>query len=303
MRKLRVFFAVLVTCGSVAPSHAESNTPKACPAGALGTSRVLETGTQGGLEVGLKTYPRSLPLRDHEVVLTFDDGPDAATTPAVLDALAAQCVHATFFLIGRNAQANPRIARRELAEGHTIGHHSFSHPAVTLRRLSTAAAEADIDKGFKADDLAVYGQAGAEPRVPFFRYPGFADTPEVDSWLAGRNIAIFGADLWASDWQDMTPQAELDLIMGRLEKTKGGIVLLHDSRGQTAKMMPAFLAALKAGGFKIVRIVPGPGKAETRPAPEGWTSETERIITEVFHSEGVGARRPGARDRDLRGVE
>jgi peptidoglycan/xylan/chitin deacetylase (PgdA/CDA1 family) len=50
----------------------------------------LETGTQGGLEVGLKTYPRSLPLRDHEVVLTFDDGPDAATTPAVLDALAAQ---------------------------------------------------------------------------------------------------------------------------------------------------------------------------------------------------------------------
>jgi peptidoglycan/xylan/chitin deacetylase (PgdA/CDA1 family) len=292
-----------MTCGSVAPSHAEGNKSQACPAGVPGISRVLEIGTQGGLEVGLKTYPRSLTLRDHEVVLTFDDGPDAATTPDVLDALAAQCVKATFFLIGRNAQALPQIARRELAEGHTIGHHSFSHPAVTLRRLSTSAAEADIERGFQADDLAVYGAAGPAPRVPFFRYPGFADTPEVNRWLAGRNIAIFGADLWASDWQDMTPQAELALVMDRLEKTKGGIVLLHDSRSQTAKMMPAFLAALKAGGFKIVHIVPGPGKAETRPAPDGWTSETERIIAEVFHREGVRVHRPGTRDRDLRGVE
>ena len=289
-----------MACVNATASQAEDHAPRICPTGTLGTSRVLEIGVQGGLEVGLKTYPRRLPLNDHEVVLTFDDGPDAATTPAVLDGLAAQCVKATFFLIGRNAQANPRIARRELAEGHTIGHHSFSHPAITLRRLSTAAAEADIDKGIKADDLAVYGQAGAEPRVPFFRYPGFADAPEVNHWLAGRNIAIFGADLWASDWQDMTPQAELALIMERLERTKGGIVLLHDSRGQTAAMLPAFLAALKAGGFKIVHVVPGLGKADTRPAPEGWSSETERIITEVFQREDGKARRPGIKDRDLR---
>ncbi|MDR3463446.1 MAG: polysaccharide deacetylase family protein [Beijerinckiaceae bacterium] len=301
MQRLSVLFAVLIACGNGAASHSEGNAPRACPAGTLGTSRVLEIGAQGGLEVGFKTYPRSLPLGDHEVVLTFDDGPDAATTPAVLDALAAQCVKATFFLIGRNAQANPRIARRELAEGHTIGHHSFSHPAITLRRLSTAAAEADIDKGMKADDLAAYGRAGPEPRVPFFRYPGFADTPEVNRWLAARNIAIFGADLWASDWQDMTPQVELALIMARLERTKGGIVLLHDSRGQTAAMLPAFLAALKAQGFKIVHIVPGPGNADTRPAPTGWTSETERIITEVFQREDGKARRPGPTNRDLRG--
>jgi peptidoglycan/xylan/chitin deacetylase (PgdA/CDA1 family) len=280
------------------PAYALDSKPQACPAGALGTERVMEVGTQGGAEIGLKSYPRTLPLRDHEVVLTFDDGPDAVTTPSVLDALAAQCVKATFFLIGRNAQAVPKLARRELAEGHSIGHHTFSHPAATLRRLSTAAAEADIDKGFQADDLAVYGHAAAEPRVPFFRYPGFADTPEVNRWLASRDIAVFGADLWASDWLTMTPQAELALIMERLEKTKGGIVLLHDARASTAAMIPAFLTALKAHGFHIVHIVPGAGAAETRPAPEGWTSETNRIIEEVFQREGKHIRRSAAKDGD-----
>jgi hypothetical protein len=163
-----------------------------------------------------------------------------------------------------------------------------------------AAAETDIDKGFAADDLAVYGQAGAEPRVPFFRYPGFADTPEVNRWLASRNIAVFGADLWASDWLTMTPQAELALIMERLEKTKGGIVLLHDARASTAAMMPAFLAALKTHGFHIVHVVPGPGAADTRPAPDGWTSETDRIIAEVFHREGAREHRSAARQGDRR---
>ncbi len=85
-------------------------------------------GTQGGFAIGLKTYPQTLALADHEVVLTFDDGP-AATTPLVLNALARECVHATFFLIGRNAAARPALVKRqELADGHTIGHHTFSHP-------------------------------------------------------------------------------------------------------------------------------------------------------------------------------
>jgi len=61
-----------------------------CGPGALGTSRVVAVGTEGGLEVGLKTYPRTIPLADHEVILTFDDGPDAANTPKILDALKAE---------------------------------------------------------------------------------------------------------------------------------------------------------------------------------------------------------------------
>ena len=267
-----------------------------CDAEALGTSRTVTVGTRGGLEIGLKTYPRTLALRDHEVALTFDDGPATKTTPAILDALKHECVKATFFLIGRHAQALPALVKREVAEGHTVGHHTFSHPAITLRRLSTAAAEADIDQGFKADDLAAYGTAGTTPRVPFFRFPGFADTPEVDRWLASRDIAIFGADLWASDWQLMTPAGELALIMERLEKTKGGIVLFHDTKHATARMMPAFLRALKANGYHIVHLVAGDRTTETRPAPAGWSSETDRIINQVFEAEDARAHKPTVSD-------
>nr|WP_174243274.1 polysaccharide deacetylase family protein [Beijerinckia sp. L45] len=280
----------------LSPSWAAEGHQPVCGADALGTSRTLSVGPRGGLEVGLKTYPQTLPLRDHEVALTFDDGPNAKTTPMVLDALSHECVKATFFLIGRHAQDLPKLVQREIADGHAVGHHTFSHPAITLRRMSTAAAEADIDQGFRADDLAAYGAAGAGPRVPFFRFPGFADTPEVDRWLASRNIAVFGADLWASDWQMMTPATELALVMGRLQKTKGGIVLFHDTKSSTARMMPAFLRALKANGYRIVALVPGDGTAQTRAAPAGWSSETDRIINQVFHAEDAKAHRPGDSD-------
>jgi len=256
----------------------------ACPADALGTSRTLEIGSEGGLQVGLKTYPQTLQLADHEVVLTFDDGPNPGTTDRILDALAEQCVKATFFLIGRHAEEFPALVKREAAAGHTIGHHTYSHPERTLRFMSEDAAKADIDKGFAADDRALYGEAAAEPKVPFFRFPGFADTPELVTWLSSRNIAVFGADLWASDWEPQTPEEELDRLMRRLRQSKGGIVLLHDTKRSTALMLPELLVTLKLEGFKIVHIVPGKAKPVLTATPEGWSSETNATINQRFAS-------------------
>ena len=96
----------------------------------------------GGLKIGVKTYPRSLALADHEIVLTFDDGPAAGTTPKVLDALAKECVKATFFLVGRNAEALPDLVKREVADGHTVAHHTFSHPDFTMRGFPIATSSA-----------------------------------------------------------------------------------------------------------------------------------------------------------------
>ncbi len=260
----------------------------ACPADALGVSRQIVLGTKGGFAIGLKTYPQSLDLADHEVVLTFDDGPSPATTPLVLDALAKQCVQATFFLIGRNAAAHPALVRREIAAGHTLGHHTFSHPAETLRLMSEAAARADIEKGFAADDKAAYGKsksatAEAGPKVRFFRFPGFADTPKLDAWLESHNIGIFGADFWASDWLMLTPDAELERILTRLDKDGRGILLLHDTRRSTALMLPKLLVELKKRGFHIVHVVPGAGPPPPfRQAPQGWTSETETILAKLL---------------------
>jgi len=254
----------------------------ACAPDALGTSRVLPVGTMGGLQLGLKTYPQSLQLADHEVVLTFDDGPIPGTTDRVLDALEKECVKATFFVIGRNAEAHPALLRREYQAGETIGHHSYSHPARTLRFLSDAAARADIDRGFAAVDRILFGTAGPEPKVPFFRFPGFADTPALVTWLSSRNIAVFGADFWAFDWLEMTPEQELQIVLRKLDQEKHGILLLHDARRSTSLMLPALLTELKKRGFKIVHLVPGGDKPQLEAAPAGWSSETEAVIARLM---------------------
>ena len=262
---------------TMAAGLAPTRLAAACVPAPLGTARTLPIGTQGGLFTGFKTYPRALPLAAREIILSFDDGP-AATTPAILKALACENVKATFFMIGRNVAAYPALARAVKEQGHTIANHSWSHPW-TFRNLSVEKGKVDIERGFATLNEIVYGlPANAPPLVPFFRYPGFADTSPLNDWLAAQNVGVFGCDLWASDWNPMTPEAELTLVMERLEKAGRGHLLFHDTQGQTAAMLPAFLRELKRRNYTIVHMVPGPGTIQTIPAPAGWKSETEAII-------------------------
>ena len=97
--------------------------------------------------------------------------------------------------------------------------------------------------------------------TPFFRFPGFASNRALLERLERRQIAVFGADLWASDWDPMTPARQLALVLGRLDSTSGGILLFHDTRAQTAAMLPSFLRALKNRGYAVVHVV-----ARTRQA-------------------------------------
>lgn len=227
-------------------------------ADALGTARILEVPVEQGvgLHVGQKSFPQTLPLGPKEVVLTFDDGPWAQTTPAILDALNAECVRATFFLIGQNAKARPALVKRMRAEGHTVAHHSMTHPAATLAGLPLPDAIREIEHGIAADEQAAYGNTASRPRIPFFRFPGFASSPELLNWLDQKGIAVFGADLWASDWNVMPPETQLNLVLQRLDAAGGGIILFHDTKKQTAAMIPAFLRALSERGYRVVHIVP-----------------------------------------------
>jgi peptidoglycan/xylan/chitin deacetylase (PgdA/CDA1 family) len=287
--------AVSCVLFATGPSEARED----CGPETLGTSRVVAVDGSEKLALGLQSYPQTLALNDREVVLTFDDGP-AANTAAVLDALKEQCVRATFFVIGRNAAAMPRLVKRELSEGHSVGHHTMTHPARTLRSMSENAARADIERGFHAVDKAAYGSdADAAPRTPFFRFPGFADTPALVSWLEGRGVAIFGADLWASDWQEMTPKVELDRVIGRLEKAGKGIILFHDPQTSTAKMMPEFLRELKKRGFKIVHMVAGAGPTPVEKASPSWASATEAILAKTLGRHRHDASHKASRHKDV----
>jgi peptidoglycan/xylan/chitin deacetylase (PgdA/CDA1 family) len=226
----------------------------ACEPNALGTSRVMIVDPAKTPRVGLKSFPDTLPLADKEVVLTFDDGPNPPTTTKVLAALARQCARATFFLIGKHAAEHPALVKQIAAEGHTVGHHSFSHPF--MARIASDAAIADIDRGIAADERALGGGDTTTPGTPFFRFPYFESTPALLDVLQKRHIAVFGADFWASDWNPMTPAQQYQLIVGRLEEARRGIILFHDPKAQTAAMLPDFLRYLRDHGYRIVHLVP-----------------------------------------------
>ena len=255
-----------------------------CGPDRLGTSRVVEVGTQGGLEVGLKSYPRTIPLADHEVILTFDDGPAAKTTPEILKALADECVRATFFEIGRNAEGLPPLARREVLEGHTVAHHTWSHPQSTLRFMSDEAARADALKGMVAVEKAAYGEdfSGGEPKDlkdlnstrRSFVFPA-SPTPKICADGSPLTMWVFSEPTSGRPTgSKTTPEQELRVVMGRLDRAGKGMLLFHDTHQWTADMVPMLLSELKAKGYRIVHMVPGPGNGPTVPAPKGWSSET-----------------------------
>jgi peptidoglycan/xylan/chitin deacetylase (PgdA/CDA1 family) len=221
---------------------------------ALGTSRVLAVDAKATPRVGLKSFPQTLPLADHEVVLTFDDGPFPPTTSKVLAALAQECVRATFFLIGKPASEHPDLVRRIAAEGHTVGHHTWLHRS--LKQIPPSETTEEIDHGISAVEMALHGQATTTPSTPFFRFPGFESTPATLDSLQSRGIVVFGADLWAGDWNKMTPQQELKLLIKRLTVARKGIILLHDPKAHTAAMLPAFLRWLRENDYHIVHLVP-----------------------------------------------
>ena len=245
---LHVAIIALIACAAAA--HAAE-----CPrAGTLGTSRVLAVDAAHTPRVGLKNFPQTLPLNDHEVVLTFDDGPWPPTTPRVLAALARECVRATFFLVGKPASGHPELVRRIAAEGHTVGHHTWLHRS--LLRIKPGEATEEIDRGISAVEMALHGAVSTTPSTPFFRFPGFETTPATLDLLQSRGIMVFGADLWASDWNPMTPKQELKLIIDRLKIARKGIILFHDPKARTAAMLPAFLRYLRDNHFRVVHVVP-----------------------------------------------
>lgn len=214
---------------------------------ALGIARTVEIDTTGGPGFGFEHYKAYDFLQDKEVVLTFDDGPQVRTTKAILDALDAHCAKAIFFSLGKMAIGLPEIIRDVAHRGHTIGTHTWSHQ--NLAKKTDQEAKDEIEKGISAVRRAVGG-----PIAPFFRYPYLRDSQATLAHLASRNIAMFSTDADSFDFKRQSPETLIQNMMKRLDKKGKGILLFHDIQPTTAKAMPAMLAALKVGGYKIVHM-------------------------------------------------
>ncbi|HYD15702.1 MAG TPA: polysaccharide deacetylase family protein [Hyphomicrobium sp.] len=214
---------------------------------ALGIARTVEIDTTGGPGFGFDHYKAYDFLQDKEVVLTFDDGPQVNTTKAILDALDAQCTKAIFFSLGKMAIGLPEIIRDVAHRGHTVGTHTWSHQ--DLRKKSDQEAKDEIEKGISGVRRAVGG-----PISPFFRYPYLRDSQATLAHLASRNIAMFSTDVDSFDFKRQSAEQLVEATMKRLEKKGKGIILMHDIQPHTAKAMVGLLAALKAGGYKVVQM-------------------------------------------------
>jgi len=240
-----------------------------CPADALGVSRTITVDPSEHRLVGSWQYGESLPLNDHEVVLTFDDGPLPPYTDRVLDLLAAECVKATFFMVGRMVQAYPAAVRRVYDEGHTIANHSQTHP-FTFHKMSVDQASHEIEGGFSSLRSAL-----GDPKAiaPFFRFPGLLRQTSVEQYLAAHNYMTWSVDLAADDWTHINNREVARRAISRLEARGKGILLLHDIQPATALAMPEILKELKARGFKIVHVVPAtPDRPKTVTEPELWAA-------------------------------
>ena len=236
---------------------------------ALGTSRTLVVDPRQHPRIGTMQYPETLPLEDHEVVLTFDDGPLPRNSNQVLDILASQCVKATFFTIGRQALASPEGVRRLRDAGHSIATHSQDHP-LTMNHMSIERARQEIDDGI-ASVKAALGDDADTALAPFFRIPGLMRADPVEEYLASQGIQIWSADFLADDWRHISSSRVYDLAIKRLEEKGRGILLLHDIQSRTVAALPRILHELKARGYRIVHVVPArPERPATPTEPWQW---------------------------------
>jgi peptidoglycan/xylan/chitin deacetylase (PgdA/CDA1 family) len=262
--------AAAVPQATAAPAPAAVPAPAAAPAtpkapcanpNALGIARVVEIDTTGGPGFGFEHFKQLDFLRDHEVVLTFDDGPWLINTPSVLKTLAEECTTGIFFPIGKHATYYPEILKQVAAAGHTIGSHTWSHATLTNKTLTEDQRKDEIEKGFSAVKWALGGTSPS----PFFRFPALQHPPEMVTYLGTRNIAMFSCDLDSFDFKARNAQQVIDVTMKKLDKLGKGIILLHDFHKHTAEALPDLLHRLKAGGYKVVKMI---AKAPVETLPQ-----------------------------------
>ena len=265
-RPLSLLFSLGLLAGITAPAALAAD----CPGhpDAIGTSRTLVVDPREHRLLGTMQYRETLPLADHEVVLTFDDGPLPRNSNQILEILASQCVKATFFTIGRMAQFSPEGVRKLLAAGHTIGTHTQNHP-LNMNRMPIERAKKEIDDGIASVKAALGDNAAA--LAPFVRIPGLMRADAVEDYAKSLGLQIWSADFPADDWRHISPAREYDLAISRIEAKGKGILLLHDIQARTVIALPRILSELKARGYHIVQVVPATADRPATPTePQQW---------------------------------
>jgi peptidoglycan/xylan/chitin deacetylase (PgdA/CDA1 family) len=185
------------------------------------------------------------PKECRSVCLTFDDGPDGDNTPRVLDVLQDLHVPATFFVVGKQVERFPNLARRIVDEGHSIGHHTFCHgepKSISVRQLVDEVRRTQIIL------QQITGKTACLFRPPYGKVSGLK---LLALWEAGQTVV-----LWNVDPKDYDCQSSNDLItwFQKHSMSSGDVILLHDRLPFASSVIPHLVDIAKEKGLGFASL-------------------------------------------------
>jgi cellulose synthase/poly-beta-1,6-N-acetylglucosamine synthase-like glycosyltransferase/peptidoglycan/xylan/chitin deacetylase (PgdA/CDA1 family)/spore germination protein YaaH len=221
------------------------------------------------------------------IALTFDDGPHPKYTKQILDVLKDKHAPATFFVIGQNMSNWPGLVRREIAEGHVVGSHSFTHP--NLGAITTPQVDFELNATQRLFEV-VTGRSMRLFRPPYFGDAEPSTVEEVTPLLKAQSLGylIVGLRIDTDDWKKPTVQQIIDNVTNRLSdtnpETAGQVVLLHDSGGnrdRTVQALPRLIDILRARGYRLVTVAELAGMTPAQAMPASGRSPVELTLDRI----------------------
>jgi len=188
---------------------------------------------------------RKVPTSQKVVALTFDDGPLSPSTPQILAILKEKDVKATFFVVGERVKQFPALVRQEVAEGHEVGSHTFSHPKLTIQSKKQIANEIISTE-------KVISEVAPQPNL--FRPPGGFYNDTILQLARDRGYLII---LWSIDTDDWRYPPVGDIVNSAIKDIKpGSIILLHDGKypSSTPEALGFIIDSLKSRGYEFVTV-------------------------------------------------
>ncbi len=173
--------------------------------------------------------------------LTYDDGPDAKTTPQLLEILKERNVQATFFMQGKNVATNPALAKQVADAGHAIGNHTYDHPHLT--QLPLAGIKNQIDRA----NTAITSATGT---TPSFMRPPYGDVNALVQSSVGMPLLLWSVD--SLDWQSKNPGVFVPKVLKDIKP--GAVILMHDIHPTTVAGQKELISSLQDRGYHLVTV-------------------------------------------------
>ena len=183
-------------------------------------------------------------------------------------------------MVGQMAKNNPKLVRRVLKKGHTVGIHSYSHR--DLGKTNAKTAILDVDRSIKA----IHAAAGKNVSA-FFRFPYLSENQSVNRFLRQNDYGVFAVDVDSKDYRFSNSHSMVNRVMSELKRKGKGIILLHDIKKVTANGIGELLDRLHEGGYKIVHIKGRGGKSDSEPLVMASNEEPVQETFKTFRKPSI----------------